>query len=308
MALSKITEQERELMKQKSAQSLPDVPSIQNWTPKQFKNAITKVLFDNKESFYAYHNKLVEEIVEDYLTKEDEKVYKFDKTFTSYVEFAKDCLLAYNSGTSKIFYAKYNDFDLIGLCKTDSNVLIISGEGKIVSSDGIKEIPVTISQLLSKTAKIEDVEVQTLKVTDVIDATNSTLLVSKPNASNHAVRLQDLNEIKTELQEKIDGIEAAQNLLDIVGSYKTGDDSLLRYPTINLKNNDKIKVLEDEERGNAGTYYKWNGTAWEYIGKDGNYYTQAEVDNIKNELLSEIQSLRQLVNTLMASNVSYKED
>ena len=75
-----------------------------------------------------------------------------------------------------------------------------------------------------------------------------------------------------------------------------------------MQANDKIKVLEDETRGNAGTYYKWNGSTWEYIGKDGNYYTQAEVDNIKNELLSEIQSLTQLVNTLMASNVSYKED
>ena len=56
MALSKITNEKRELLKQKSAQSLPDVPSLHNWTPKQFKNAITKVLFDNNDSFFAYFN------------------------------------------------------------------------------------------------------------------------------------------------------------------------------------------------------------------------------------------------------------
>ena len=106
MALSKITEQGREDLKQKSAQSLPDVPSLQNWTPKQFKNAITKVLFDNKDSFYAYHNKLVDEINNDFLTKEDEKVYKFSQTFSSVNDFVKSCN-EINALQTKIFYGVY---------------------------------------------------------------------------------------------------------------------------------------------------------------------------------------------------------
>ncbi len=61
MAITKISEAEREAMKKKSAQSLPDVPSSHNLTPKDFKNAITKVLFDNKNSFYEFVNRLAEE-------------------------------------------------------------------------------------------------------------------------------------------------------------------------------------------------------------------------------------------------------
>ena len=56
--LQNITEDERLKLREKSAQSLPDVPSVHHWTPKQFKNAITKCLFDNKDSFYEYINRL----------------------------------------------------------------------------------------------------------------------------------------------------------------------------------------------------------------------------------------------------------
>lgn len=62
MALKRITEAQRELMKQKSAQTLPDVPSSKGWTPKHFKNAITKPLFDNENSFYSYINEIVDDI------------------------------------------------------------------------------------------------------------------------------------------------------------------------------------------------------------------------------------------------------
>lgn len=56
--LQNISEAERVKLKEKSAQSLPDVPSVHHWTPKQFKNAITKCLFDNKDSFYEFINRL----------------------------------------------------------------------------------------------------------------------------------------------------------------------------------------------------------------------------------------------------------
>ena len=41
---------------------MPDVPSAQKWTPKQFKDAVTKPLFDNENSFYAYYNELATDL------------------------------------------------------------------------------------------------------------------------------------------------------------------------------------------------------------------------------------------------------
>lgn len=49
-------------MRKKSAQSLPDVPSLQRWSPQQFRNALTKCLFDNENSFYSYINRLSGEV------------------------------------------------------------------------------------------------------------------------------------------------------------------------------------------------------------------------------------------------------
>ena len=62
MSIKKITNEQRELMRQKSAQSLPDVPSNRGWTPKNFKDAITKPLFDNENSFFAHINSIVDSI------------------------------------------------------------------------------------------------------------------------------------------------------------------------------------------------------------------------------------------------------
>lgn len=62
MEIKKITPEQRELMKKKSAQSLPDVPSSKGWTPKNFKDSITKPLFDNENSFYSHINELIDEL------------------------------------------------------------------------------------------------------------------------------------------------------------------------------------------------------------------------------------------------------
>ena len=260
------------------------------------------------------YNGLIE-ILKSKLDIADEKVYYLkNKTYESYNDFAKDSLYQKTVGGTNIYFGQfrmnvgggelYNNFEAIGLVNNVSNVLIISGEGKIVASNGIKENEVDISKLVSQNAIIEELNSSKIKVTNELDCSNAVVKVPTPNSSYEATTKDYVDKIKTELQDKIDGIEAAQNLLDIVPN----KSELNAYDRTHLQLNDKIKVLQDETRGNAGTYYKWNGTTWEYIGKDGNYYTQAEVDNIKNELLSEIQSLTQLVNTLMVSNVSYKED
>ena len=210
MALSKITEQDRDTLKQKSAQSLPDVPSLQNWTPKQFKNAITKVLFDNKESFYAYHNKLVDEIVKDYLTKEDEKVYRFDKIFTSYADFVKSC----NEVTilePKVFYGTYSvgssgAYDLVGIRRTSSkSVLILSGSGEFVYTDGTNIMPLSVEGGLTVNGQVkisEPTEVNSAATKNYVDAAKNNLAT---NIVTTKKELQtDISNAKNELGNYID--------------------------------------------------------------------------------------------------------
>lgn len=325
MALSKITIEKRELLKQKSAQSLPDVPSLHNWTPKQFKNAITKVLFDNNDSFFAYFNTLTDELEEQFLTKADEKVvFLNEQVFASENNFALKVLQTVATLNSpKIFFGQVgtretNTRTVVGVYhkSSDANkVVIIDGNGTIKLSNGTELMALAIPDLSSYKAAINEARINSIILDASMDATNASITLPNeaPLYSNHAVPKFYVDDIRDSLQDQIYGIEAAQNLLDIVGTYKTGDDNLLSYPTTNLKKNDKIKVLQDEYYGNAGTYYKWTDEKtgvfhWEYIGKDGIYYTQTEVDNKINILEGQITALRNLINTLTSSNVSYKEE
>lgn len=78
------------------------------------------------------------------------------------------------------------------------------------------------------------------------------------------------------LQEQIDAIVASSDVVDIVGTYA----DLEAYDTSKLHNNDIIKVLTDESKNDATTYYRWSTTTEEftYIGAEGPFYTKAESD------------------------------
>ena len=82
----------------------------------------------------------------------------------------------------------------------------------------------------------------------------------------------------TEIWKEIEAIEAASDVVDIVGT-KAELDS---YDTSKLSNNDIIKVLQDENHDNATTYYRWNeaSSAFTYIGSEGPYYTSSETDTL----------------------------
>ena len=79
-----------------------------------------------------------------------------------------------------------------------------------------------------------------------------------------------------DLQEQIDAIVASSDVVDIVGTYA----ELQNYDTSKLHDNDIIKVLTDETRDGATTYYRWDdGTdTFTYIGSEGPYYTKGEAD------------------------------
>ena len=71
---------------------------------------------------------------------------------------------------------------------------------------------------------------------------------------------QNFSQVNTDIA----AINAAQNLLDIVATFQDLDE----YETTNLKINDKIKVLHDEENDNVATYYRWTGKLWEFIAPE----------------------------------------
>ena len=85
--------------------------------------------------------------------------------------------------------------------------------------------------------------------------------------------------------DKIEHIELASDVVDIVGTYA----QLQHYDTSTLTDRDIIKVLSDETHGNAIGYYRWNKELgqFQFLGKEGPYYTSTEVDN----LLSRKQNL-----------------
>lgn len=79
-----------------------------------------------------------------------------------------------------------------------------------------------------------------------------------------------------DLQEQIDAISSASDVVDVVGTYA----ELQAYDTSKLSDNDIIKVLTDETHDDAISYYRWNDTtnAFTYIGSQGPFYTKSETD------------------------------
>lgn len=79
-----------------------------------------------------------------------------------------------------------------------------------------------------------------------------------------------------ELWEEINTIEAKSDVVDVVGTHA----ELEAYDTSTLHDNDLIKVLQDETRNDAITYYRWSTStsAFSYVGAEGPYYTTSETD------------------------------
>lgn len=87
-------------------------------------------------------------------------------------------------------------------------------------------------------------------------------------------------EADARIWEKIEHIELASDVVDIVGTYA----QLQHYDTSSLTDRDIIKVLSDETHGNAIGYYRWNLELgqFQFLGKEGPYYTTTEVDELLN--------------------------
>lgn len=86
----------------------------------------------------------------------------------------------------------------------------------------------------------------------------------------------DREEADNNLQDQIEAIKAASDVVDIVGTYQ----ELMNYDTSTLGANDIIRVLVDETHDGATSYYRWTGSEWEFIGSLGPFYTQNELDQM----------------------------
>ena len=160
------------------------------------------------------------------------------------------------------------------------NVIVVyeaTGNAYIYSSDGI---PTKVTQDLS------DIEG----------------MIAKAVGDEAEIRSAADQEIWTE----IETIEASSDVVDVVGTYA----ELEAYDTSKLKDNDIIKVLADETRDDAITYYRWS-TATEtftYVGAEGPYYTASEVDTLlggKQNTLTAGSNIQINGNTISATDTTY---
>ena len=98
-----------------------------------------------------------------------------------------------------------------------------------------------------------------------------------------------------DLQNQIDTIKAASDVVDVVGSHA----ELENYDTSSLTKDDIIKVLKDETQNNAITYYRWGNNTFTLIGVVGPYYTTTETDTlIKTE-----QTARESADTNLSTRI-----
>lgn len=130
----------------------------------------------------------------------------------------------------------------------------------------------------------------TNKTVDIAVPTKTSDLTNDSNfATTTYVDAADNN-----LQEQIDAISAASDVVDIVGTYA----DLQNYDTSSLKANDIVKVLADETRGGATTYYRWSNNAFTYVGSEGPYYTKSEADS------TFVPQTRTVNNKALSSNIT----
>ena len=115
-------------------------------------------------------------------------------------------------------------------------------------------------------------------VTDEVEAIESTEAALRKDIDDEVgARSAADQEIWTE----IETIEASSDVVDVVGTYA----ELEAYDTSKLHDKDLIKVLQDETRDDAITYYRWSTSTdtFTYVGAEGPYYTASETDALLSD-------------------------
>ncbi|MBR6287809.1 MAG: BppU family phage baseplate upper protein [Acholeplasmatales bacterium] len=111
------------------------------------------------------------------------------------------------------------------------------------------------------------------------EAAEATAVEAAESVSASAAQIETNKEDISDLKDEVAGIQAGQNLADIVLDLT----SLHNLDVTNLRTNDKVQVLVDSAHQGASTVYNLNKSLtpdpWVYIGPYGqNTYTKSEVD------------------------------
>ena len=140
------------------------------------------------------------------------------------------------------------------------------------------------------------------------DPTQWTLIATKIDRQSITREIEHEAELRAgadaNLQDQIDVLVASSDVTDIVGTHA----ELEEYDTSKLKNNDIIKVLQDETQDDATTYYRWSTTdeVFSLIGSEGPYYTQAQTDSLLDEKQDELTAGEGITieNNVISANAS----
>lgn len=132
----------------------------------------------------------------------------------------------------------------------------------------------TINNTLSKTSELtNDSGYITKDVNDLTNYSTTTEMNSAIGDETTNRQIADNN-----LQNQIDAITSASDVVDVVSTYQ----DLLDYDTSKLTDKDVIKVMQDSTHSNAISYYRWTSNSWSYIGSEGPFYTKGETDTLLN--------------------------
>ena len=169
--------------------------------------------------------------------------------------------------------------------EADENAFLYTSDGIPVCITGVS----TDYDLLKNKPSINGVvliENKTLAELGIIDAIDSAVAAEavireeEDGKLSKAIDDEEADRIAADnrLWDEIETIEAASDVVDVVGTYA----ELQAYDTSKLHDNDLIKVLQDETRDDAITYYRWSTTTetFSYVGEEGPYYTQSETDTL----------------------------
>lgn len=169
--------------------------------------------------------------------------------------------------------------------EADENAFLYNSDGIPTRVTGVS----TDYNLLRNKPSINDTVLignKTLEELGIIDAIDTAVAAEAEIREDADETLQDNIDAEegdriaadNALWDEIETIEAASDVVDVVGTYA----ELEAYDTSKLHDNDLIKVLQDETRDDAITYYRWSTTTetFSYVGSEGPYYTQSETDTL----------------------------
>jgi hypothetical protein len=143
-----------------------------------------------------------------------------------------------------------------------------------------------------------------LDLTGTEFSVDTTTIATQQDVTDEATAREnaDIN-----LQGQIDAISSASDVTDIVGTYA----DLQAYDTQHLKDNDIIKVLQDESQNDETTYYRWSTTTETFtlIGEEGPYYTKSSTDLLLADKQDKLTAGTNIAiasdNTISATDTTY---